>query len=140
MNSNPQPAVNSFEVSPYSPAFNHGLQLGMYSPSQIGQPIVYNLTTIIFAARVERKQKDSEENRLKKRKGGRKKEENYIVKKLLVLPSLKNHPKNLKHWSATAQPSLKLIFETEPVTSLCSLATYWLRRAVVLQWAKFGSR
>ena len=46
----PQPAVNSFEVSPFSPAFYHGLQLGVgNSPPQIDQPIVNNLTTI-FAA------------------------------------------------------------------------------------------
>ena len=47
MNSNPQPAVNSFEVSPFNPAFLHSLQLGMRnSPSQFDQPIVYNLITI----------------------------------------------------------------------------------------------
>ena len=47
MNLNPQPAVNSFEVTPFSPAFLHGLQLGMcISPPQIDQLIVYNLTTI----------------------------------------------------------------------------------------------
>ena len=47
MNSNPQQAVNSFEVSPFSPAFYHGLQLGMRNcPPQFDQPIVYNLITI----------------------------------------------------------------------------------------------
>lgn len=38
---------HSFEFSPFSPTFYHGLQLGLCnSPSQIGQPVVYNLTTI----------------------------------------------------------------------------------------------
>ena len=49
MNSNPQPPVNSFEVSPFSPAFLHSLQLGMRnSPPQIANCLQphHNLCTI----------------------------------------------------------------------------------------------
>ena len=45
--SNPQAAVNSYEVSPFNPAFFTWLATGHgNSPPQIDQPIVYNLTTI----------------------------------------------------------------------------------------------